>query len=119
MRVALMILLGLVIGIIGTVNVMNALNARNPMPDAVMQAHDGLPRGRTESRAQGEPVRGDEDPAPPGPARIHRQRHHAGVRHGRQGRAATTSTADENRAQDVIPAKAGMVVRLTVGRHGA
>ncbi|CAM5466522.1 cytochrome c [Rhodanobacter lindaniclasticus] len=36
MRVALMILLGLVIGIIGTVNVMNALNARNPMPDAVM-----------------------------------------------------------------------------------
>lgn len=36
MRVALMILLGLVIGIIGTVNVMNALNARNPMPGAVM-----------------------------------------------------------------------------------
>jgi cytochrome c556 len=36
MRVALMILLGLVIGVIGTVNVMNALNARNPMPKAVM-----------------------------------------------------------------------------------
>jgi len=36
MRVALMILLGLVIGIIGTVNVMNALNERNPMPKAVM-----------------------------------------------------------------------------------
>lgn len=36
MRIALMILLGLVIGIIGTVNVMNALNARNPMPKAVM-----------------------------------------------------------------------------------
>ncbi|HEY8586054.1 MAG TPA: cytochrome c [Rhodanobacter sp.] len=37
MRVALMILLGLVIGVIGTVNVMNALAARNPMPDAVME----------------------------------------------------------------------------------
>ena len=36
MRVALMILLGLVIGVIGTVNVMNALSARNPMPKAVM-----------------------------------------------------------------------------------
>lgn len=36
MRVALMILLGLVIGIIGTVNVMNALSQRNPMPHAVM-----------------------------------------------------------------------------------
>jgi cytochrome c556 len=36
MRVALMILLGLVIGVIGTVNVMNALAARNPMPKAVM-----------------------------------------------------------------------------------
>jgi len=37
MRTALMILLGLVIGIIGTVNVMNTLAARNPMPKAVMQ----------------------------------------------------------------------------------
>lgn len=36
MRVALMILLGLVIGVIGTVNVMNTLSARNPMPKAVM-----------------------------------------------------------------------------------
>ncbi len=36
MRVALMILLGLVIGILGTVNVMSALDARNPMPKAVM-----------------------------------------------------------------------------------
>jgi cytochrome c556 len=36
MRVALMILLGLVIGVIGTVNVMNTLAARNPMPKAVM-----------------------------------------------------------------------------------
>ncbi len=36
MRVALMILLGLVIGIIGTANVMNALSERNPMPKAVM-----------------------------------------------------------------------------------
>ncbi|HXD37673.1 MAG TPA: cytochrome c [Rhodanobacter sp.] len=36
MRVALMILLGLVIGVIGTVNVMNVLSERNPMPDAVM-----------------------------------------------------------------------------------
>ncbi|MDE3211369.1 MAG: cytochrome c [Pseudomonadota bacterium] len=36
MRVALMILLGLVIGILGTVNVMGALEARNPMPKAVM-----------------------------------------------------------------------------------
>lgn len=36
MRVALMILLGLVIGIIGTVNVMNVLSERNPMPAAVM-----------------------------------------------------------------------------------
>ena len=32
MRVALMILLGLAIGVIGTANVMNALAARNPMP---------------------------------------------------------------------------------------
>jgi cytochrome c556 len=37
MRVALLILLGLVIGIIGTANVMNALAARNPMPRSVMQ----------------------------------------------------------------------------------
>lgn len=36
MRTALMILLGLVIGIIGTVNVMNVLSERNPMPKAVM-----------------------------------------------------------------------------------
>ncbi len=36
MRIALMILLGLVIGIIGTVNVMNVLSERNPMPKAVM-----------------------------------------------------------------------------------
>lgn len=40
MRVALMILLGLVIGVIGTVNVMNALAARNPMPGAVMDTMD-------------------------------------------------------------------------------
>lgn len=37
MRVALMILLGLTIGVIGTANVMNALAARNPMPKAVME----------------------------------------------------------------------------------
>jgi cytochrome c556 len=36
MRAALLILLGLVIGVIGTVNVMNALAQRNPMPKAVM-----------------------------------------------------------------------------------
>lgn len=36
MRVALLILLGLIIGVIGTVNVMNALSQRNPMPKAVM-----------------------------------------------------------------------------------
>ena len=36
MRVALMILLGLVIGVIGTVNVMSSLSERNPMPKAVM-----------------------------------------------------------------------------------
>ena len=36
MRAALLILLGLVIGVIGTANVMSALNARNPMPKAVM-----------------------------------------------------------------------------------
>ena len=36
MRVALLILLGLVIGVIGTVNVMGTLSARNPMPKAVM-----------------------------------------------------------------------------------
>ena len=40
MRVALLILLGLVIGIIGTANVMNTLAARNPMPRAVMQTMD-------------------------------------------------------------------------------
>ncbi len=40
MRVALMILLGLVIGIIGTVNVMNVLSERNPMPKAVMHTMD-------------------------------------------------------------------------------
>ncbi len=40
MRVALMILLGLVIGAIGTANVMNALAARNPMPKAVMETMD-------------------------------------------------------------------------------
>ncbi|WEN14381.1 cytochrome c [Rhodanobacter sp. AS-Z3] len=40
MRVALMILLGLVIGVIGTANVMNALSARNPMPKAVMATMD-------------------------------------------------------------------------------
>lgn len=37
MRAALMILLGLAIGVIGTANVMNALAARNPMPKAVME----------------------------------------------------------------------------------
>ncbi|WP_426664656.1 cytochrome c [Rhodanobacter aciditrophus] len=36
MRAALLILLGLAIGVVGTVNVMNALAARNPMPAAVM-----------------------------------------------------------------------------------
>lgn len=36
MRAALLILLGLVIGILGTVPVMNILNQRNPMPRAVM-----------------------------------------------------------------------------------
>ncbi|MEO5812027.1 MAG: cytochrome c [Rhodanobacter sp.] len=40
MRVALLILLGVVIGIVGTVNVMNALRARNPMPEAVMTTMD-------------------------------------------------------------------------------
>ncbi len=40
MRVALMILLGLVIGIIGTVNVMSTLAARNPMPKAIMATMD-------------------------------------------------------------------------------
>jgi len=38
MRFALLVLLGLVIGVIGTVNVMNTLSERNPMPKAVMQA---------------------------------------------------------------------------------
>lgn len=36
MRAALLILLGLAIGVIGSVNVMNALAERNPMPKAVM-----------------------------------------------------------------------------------
>lgn len=36
MRFALLIVLGLVIGVIGTVNVMNTLSERNPMPKAVM-----------------------------------------------------------------------------------
>lgn len=36
MRAALLILLGLVIGVIGTAQVMNALAERNPMPKAVM-----------------------------------------------------------------------------------
>ncbi|MHB1272518.1 MAG: cytochrome c [Rhodanobacter sp.] len=40
MRAALLLLLGLVIGMIGTVNVVNALNARNPMPHAVMVTMD-------------------------------------------------------------------------------
>ncbi len=40
MRVALMILLGLVIGVIGTVNVMTTLSERNPMPKAVMHTMD-------------------------------------------------------------------------------
>jgi cytochrome c556 len=40
MRVALMILLGLAIGVLGTVNVVSALNARNPMPKAVMTTMD-------------------------------------------------------------------------------
>jgi len=37
MRVALMILLGLVIGVLGTTQVMSVLAARNPMPKAVME----------------------------------------------------------------------------------
>ncbi|MEO7072172.1 MAG: cytochrome c [Rhodanobacter sp.] len=40
MRVALLILLGLAIGVLGTVNVMNTLRARNPMPEAVMTTMD-------------------------------------------------------------------------------
>lgn len=36
MRSALLIVLGLVIGIIGTIPVMNALSERNPLPKAVM-----------------------------------------------------------------------------------
>ena len=36
MRVALMLLLGLVIGVLGTAQVMNVLAARNPMPKSVM-----------------------------------------------------------------------------------
>lgn len=40
MRVALLILLGLVIGILGTVNVMSTLAARSPMPKALMHTMD-------------------------------------------------------------------------------
>jgi cytochrome c556 len=40
MRIALLILLGLAIGVIGTVNVMNTLAERNPMPKAVMTTMD-------------------------------------------------------------------------------
>jgi cytochrome c556 len=40
MRVALLLLLGLAIGVVGTINVMNTLRARNPMPDAVMTTLD-------------------------------------------------------------------------------
>ncbi len=40
MRIALLILLGLAIGVMGTVNVMNVLSARNPMPKAVMTTMD-------------------------------------------------------------------------------
>ena len=40
MRVALLIVLGLVIGIMGTVPVMNALSQRNPLPKAVMVVMD-------------------------------------------------------------------------------
>lgn len=38
MRAALLILLGLAIGVIGSVNVLNALAERNPMPKATMHA---------------------------------------------------------------------------------
>ena len=40
MRTALLILLGLAIGVVATVNVMSALHARNPMPEAVMTTMD-------------------------------------------------------------------------------
>jgi hypothetical protein len=40
MRVALLLLLGLAIGVVGTINVMNVLHARNPMPEAVMTTMD-------------------------------------------------------------------------------
>lgn len=53
MRVALLILLGLAIGVVGTINVMNALRARNPMPDAVMTTmdyHMGQLRGAIKAR---------------------------------------------------------------------
>lgn len=36
MRVALLILLGLAIGVVGTIKAMTVLQARNPMPHAVM-----------------------------------------------------------------------------------
>lgn len=45
MRAALLIVLGLVIGVLGTANVMSVLSARNPMPKAVMATmnyHAGL-----------------------------------------------------------------------------
>lgn len=40
MRVALLILLGLAIGVVGTANVMSVLAQRNPMPAAVMHTMD-------------------------------------------------------------------------------
>lgn len=40
MRVALLMLLGLVIGVLGTAQVMTTLAARNPMPKAVMATMD-------------------------------------------------------------------------------
>jgi len=53
MRVALLLLLGLAIGVVGTVNVMNTLRARNPMPDAVMTTldyHMGQLRGALKAK---------------------------------------------------------------------
>ena len=40
MRVALLILLGLAIGVLGTANIMSALAQRNPMPKALMHTMD-------------------------------------------------------------------------------
>lgn len=40
MRVALLILLGLAIGVVGTANVMSLLAQRNPMPTAIMHTMD-------------------------------------------------------------------------------